>query len=471
MDREDILKKIYSKKKLIRNFDYDGLWHPPISSYLTQYDLDALYKLAKSAKLSARPKKKFKAMDNIMRRRGFTRFASGTNRVVYKSEFDDTILMKVGLDDVGIHDNIGEFHNQNVLKPFCAKMFDVSSNWIVGMAERVTPIQNRMEFQSIAGDVFDILNGVIIGKYVLEDIGCDFFMNWGIRIGFGPVLLDYPYCYILDGNKLQCKKINPVTGQACMGFIDYDDGINTLVCERCGQRYTAKSLGKSLGLKTAQEIEKGVDEMENFTVSTIVNGQKFDFDSKDNDKVIHKPDDKIKVTPVVNKQPPKKKIDPKDIVDIGGKMFVRLGNTKDVAASPEFNKEAKVVVQSQTLSDKPKEIHKEEGSEMKNVSTKDRINSKKYLKELEEKFDFQKYDNETEEYKQDIVNYLSDGLIKKFNIDEEVAENMAMDYCKDTGLITETEEEKYDKLAAEYGYDEDMEDIPRKTRKTRMSEF
>lgn len=477
MTRDELLKKIYSKKKLVRNFDYDGLWHAPISSYLSKYDLDALYKVAKSARLSAKPKEKFKAMDDIMRSRGFTRFASGTNRVVYKSEFDASILMKVGLDDVGIHDNIGEYHNQNVLKPFCAKMFDVSQNWVVGMSERVTPIQNRREFESVAGDVFDILNGVIIGKYVLEDIGCDFFMNWGIRIGFGPVLLDYPYCYILDGNKLQCTKVDPRTGQVCGGFIDYDDGINTLICERCGQRYTAKSLGKSLGLKTAQEIEKGVSEMENFTVSTIVDGKRYTFDEdKNNDTVIHKPQEMNlpKVKPVVTEQQKKPMIDKKNIVDIGGKLFVRLSDAKkEVAASPEFNKEAKVVVQSQTLSDTNivKEDKKEEKPEMKTVSTKDRINCKAYLKELENKFDFSKYDDETEEYRHDIIEYLSNGLVEKYNIDKEVAENMAIDYGKDTGIISETEEEKYDKLAAEYGYDEEEEDMPRKTRKTRMNEF
>ena len=108
---------------------------------------------------------------------------------------------------------------------------------------------------------------------------------------------------------------------------------------------------------------------------------------------------------------------------------------------------------------------------MKTVSTKDRINCKAYLKELVDKFDFNKYDDETDEYRHDIIEYLSNGLVEKYNIDKEVAENMAIDYGKDTGIISETEEEKYDKLAAEYGYDEEEEDMPRKTRKTRMSEF
>ena len=217
--------------------------------------------------------------------------------------------------------------------------------------------------------------------------------------------------------------------------------------------------------------------MENFTVSTIVDGKRYTFDEdKNNDTVIHKPQEMNlpKAKPVVTEQQKKPMIDKKNIVDIGGKLFVRLSDAKkEVAASPEFNKEAKVVVQSQTLSDTNivKEDKKEEKPEMKTVSTKDRINCKAYLKELENKFDFSKYDDETEEYRHDIIEYLSNGLVEKYNIDKEVAENMAIDYGKDTGIISETEEEKYDKLAAEYGYDEEEEDMPRKTRKTRMSEF
>lgn len=64
-----------------------------------------------------------------------------------------------------------------------------------------------------------------------------------IRFGHGPVLLDYPYIYKLDGNKLFCTKlVDPMTGQTCDGEIDYDCGFNHLVCTKCGKIYLACNL-------------------------------------------------------------------------------------------------------------------------------------------------------------------------------------------------------------------------------------
>lgn len=56
------------------------------------------------------------------------------------------------------------------------------------------------------------------------------------------MLLDYPYLYKLDGNKLYCTKQDPITGQMCNGEIDYDIGFNHLVCNRCGKVYLASDL-------------------------------------------------------------------------------------------------------------------------------------------------------------------------------------------------------------------------------------
>ena len=59
----------------------------------------------------------------------------------------------------------------------------------------------------------------------------------------GPVLLDYPYVYKLDGNKLFCNKlVDHTTGQTCDGEIDYDCGFNHLVCSKCGKSYLACNL-------------------------------------------------------------------------------------------------------------------------------------------------------------------------------------------------------------------------------------
>lgn len=62
--------------------------------------------------------------------------------------------------------------------------------------------------------------------------------------GFGPVILDFPYAFELDGAKLQCRKlINTPNGlQPCGGEIDYDAGFDYLVCTKCGRKYQAKDL-------------------------------------------------------------------------------------------------------------------------------------------------------------------------------------------------------------------------------------
>ena len=277
MDRDMVLKNIYKKKKLIKNFDYDAMTNIPLCNFISKQDIFILHKLVTSAKYSGMAKEdKFKYMDNILEPRGFKRYHAGTNRIVYKNEYNDSFLIKVAIDDIGLSDNKYEYLNQQLMKPFVTKVFEVTQCGTVEMVERVHPITNRYEFSNIAEEVFFILENNFIGKYVLEDIGTDFFMNWGVRDGFGAVLLDFPYLYKVDGEKLKCTKINR-NGIQCNGYIDYDNGLNTLVCEKCGHRYAAKDLGKANGAISATDlIIKGVSTMEfQFKVSTIVNGVKY----------------------------------------------------------------------------------------------------------------------------------------------------------------------------------------------------
>ena len=88
-----------------------------------------------------------------------------------------------------------------------------------------------------------MITTVLVGKYVLEDFGTKFMYNWGIRRGFGPVLLDYPEIYELDGSKITCfAQLDD--GTICGGEIDYDEGFNFLYCTKCGTRYRAIDLAK-----------------------------------------------------------------------------------------------------------------------------------------------------------------------------------------------------------------------------------
>lgn len=239
----DVLDILRAKKMSPMEDHFDRICLPlPMTFYLSPQDIEALRKIATSVKLAGKIREKYKMIDNIMRARGFKRFAAGTNRVVYSFYEDPSFLVKIAVDRVGMQDNPMEYQNQFFLKPYVSKMFCISPCGTVGFAERVIPIKNIAEFKEIASDVFDILVTKFLGKYVVEDVGTKYFMNWGIRIGHGPVLLDYPYVYKLDGKKLYCNEFLSDFNCICNGEIDYNSGFNHLVCGRCGKIYLAVDL-------------------------------------------------------------------------------------------------------------------------------------------------------------------------------------------------------------------------------------
>ena len=246
-NRNFIIDRLKAKTVTIDEFNYDALQAPPIASMFSPFDIAQLNQIAKSIKYSAKPQVKYQEIDKIMRRRGFVKFAAGTNRVVYRPVENNTFVIKVAYDAVGLGDNPKEFRNQFIFKPFVTKCFEVTPCGTLGVFERVNPITSREEFLSVASDVFEVINNWFIGEYVLEDIGVRYFMNYGIRTGFGPVILDYSYVYKLDGNKLYCNAPdkNHISG-LCSGVIDYDPGYNFLYCTKCGVKYKAKELEEAI---------------------------------------------------------------------------------------------------------------------------------------------------------------------------------------------------------------------------------
>lgn len=247
----DIMK---SKKMNKQQVDYEMLMIPHWTNYIRPSDVEYIRKVVTSARYAGDLDRKLSIIKTVMEANGFKRFSGGTNRVIYRHTEDTRFLAKVAIDKVGMSDNPNEYMTQEYIKPFCAKMFQVTPCGTIGFAERVIPILRRGEFEAIAGDVFEILDS-LLDKYILEDVGTDFFMNWGITPRIGPVLLDYPYIYELDHKKLICKKNLP-DGRVCNGFIDYDDGFNYLHCMRCGRKYEAVELKKYIE-KNELVIQKG----------------------------------------------------------------------------------------------------------------------------------------------------------------------------------------------------------------------
>lgn len=245
VDRNYVLNLVKSKDVTREEFNWDKLSAPPIRAFFTDYDLQRLQEIATSLRYSAKPQVKYQEIDKMMKSKGFVKLSAGTNRVVYRCIENDTFVAKIAYGSVAMQDNINEFINQNILKPFCAKTFEVAGNGVIAFSERVNPITSREEFLSIAEDVFELITEFIIGEYVMDDIGTKFFMNYGVRTAFrfGPVILDYATTYKLDGNKLYCCKPdnNSETG-VCGGLLDYDAGYNNIVCSKCGRIYKAKEL-------------------------------------------------------------------------------------------------------------------------------------------------------------------------------------------------------------------------------------
>lgn len=244
MVNDDILDALYAKRVSPEEFSFDALQAPSIYNFLSDYDMEKIYNITTSVKYSSKVDKKIQAIKDILSPRGFVVLSNGTNRMCYRYVEDRSFVLKVPYKMSGLDNGAREYQNQQFLKPFVTKTFQVHPTGI-SLHERVTPITSREEYLTVADDVFDMLVR-LTGKYVLEDVGSKYFMNIGIRKGFGVVVLDYPELFLLDGNKLVCNKplMPNTTFPICGGLIDFDRGLNTLVCTKCGKEYPASELQK-----------------------------------------------------------------------------------------------------------------------------------------------------------------------------------------------------------------------------------
>lgn len=263
-EEKELMNVMYGGTTTLEQFNWDRMHTIPILSLMSMQDIDYIRKLILSPRYSGNNKFKMDKIDEVMHFRGFTRFAGGTNRLVYIHPAAPNAVFKVAIDSVGITDNPAEYHNQELLKPYCCKVFECSPCGTIASFERVYRITTFDEFYQIADDYFYILSRKIIGKYVMEDIGIDFFMNVGIRVGCHPVILDFPYLYELDGRKLRCGN-ELDNGTICGGEIDYDDGFNKLICKKCGRIYRAKDLAKPPETSRIFVINENEEETKNMT--------------------------------------------------------------------------------------------------------------------------------------------------------------------------------------------------------------
>ena len=213
---------------------FESIEGPCVYDFFTDDELALIKKIIFDRKDKAF-KKKFQKLDAIVKPKGFKRSGCGTNRVVYEPLDDNaTFCIKIALDRAGSKNNPDEIVNQKYLKPFVAKCFDISQDGNVGIFERVVPIENLYQMWSVREDIYKIME-TIVGRFIIDDFGTKAFKNWGLRKGFGPVLLDYADMYILDPKILYCTHtLNLYTTEQCRGELDYDAGFNNIICLKCG---------------------------------------------------------------------------------------------------------------------------------------------------------------------------------------------------------------------------------------------
>lgn len=206
---------------------FNSLTATPINQLISLEDQDKLLKIAKSGKSI---RMKLREIDAIVQRtNNLKKIGTGTNRVIYKNLDNPIQCIKIGFDTVALQDGVREIKNQEYLKPFCTKIFEVSSNAVITSSEFIQPIKTYEEFGLYYEKIYSIIvDKFIKNGYLLDDIGFSFFANWGTRFGF-PILLDFPYLYIFkDKEQLKCPFCE-------MEYLEFDNMFNFLVCPHCGK--------------------------------------------------------------------------------------------------------------------------------------------------------------------------------------------------------------------------------------------
>ena len=273
MAKRTVYDKLFANVGTALEFNYDSLTAPPIVSLIPVRHINYMRDIATDIRLSSKTDYKIKELNNVMGAYGFVRYHAGTHRQVYRHVEIPTIVSKLSINTSSMNDNPREYRNQSYLKPFCTKVFEVDPSGFMGIFERVDPFTSREEFASVAEDIFETIYKHFLSRgLIIEDMGTDYHMNWGIRRHnnscFGPVLLDFSDVFVLDGNKLYCNRLLP-NGFVCGGVIDYDAGLNQLKCTKCGCPYEASELEKQI--KDNEIIMKG--ETSNMKIECRRNGK------------------------------------------------------------------------------------------------------------------------------------------------------------------------------------------------------
>jgi len=167
-----------------------------------------------------------------------TQLGSGTNRYAFKM---NGFVVKVATDNDGKIDNLKEMKMAKRLYPDVTKIYEVSENGTLLVAEYIQPFQSFGEMIKHQERIKEKLRK-ISQVYLIGDVGIDAknYANWGTRIGAedDPVCLDFAYIYDAKSELFICGECN--TNSMLIPNADYTQ----LVCPNpaCGHKYNFEDI-------------------------------------------------------------------------------------------------------------------------------------------------------------------------------------------------------------------------------------
>ena len=181
---------------------------------------------------------------NLLRTNGLdvTELGSGTNRYAFKL---DGFVVKVATDNDGKIDNLKEFKMAKRLYPYVTKIYEVSENGTLLVAEYIQPFTSFTEMCVYQDKIRKILSE-LSSVYLIGDVGISSnnYSNWGLRIGTDdPVCLDFAYVYNVRSELFVC------TACKTNSMLVPDNDFKELHCSNpaCGKRVKFEEIRSRIG--------------------------------------------------------------------------------------------------------------------------------------------------------------------------------------------------------------------------------
>lgn len=166
----------------------------------------------------------------------------GTNRYAFKL---GGFVIKVATDHDGKIDNLKEFKMAKRLFPYVTKIYEVSENGTLLVAEYIQPFTEYAEMCKYAEKIRKILTELST-VYLIGDVGLTpkNYSNWGLRIGTeDPVCLDFAYVYEVSSELFICRHCN--TNSMLVPNRDFTE----LICPNkgCNHHYKFEDIRARIG--------------------------------------------------------------------------------------------------------------------------------------------------------------------------------------------------------------------------------